>query len=526
MDSKEHGFSTLAAIKAYLPAILIVLVILHLLRNKYRPVLRDIPGPTIAAYTKLWRLYDVRRGQAHRTAIELHRKYGPLVRIGPNHVSVADSKEIANIYGLKTGFTKLAVAESARTGFYPIQCISWQKKPQMNLFSTRDEQYHREQKRPIASAYSMTSLLAKEDAVDSCTLLFMHKLGEFAEQKKPVDLGAWLQYYAFDVVGEFSFAQKLGFLEQGADVDDMMKSIEGMLVYASQCGQVPEMHPVLLGNPLFPILLPAMETWNQVLNFTLKAVNSVNKKGKLDRDGELDAAALEAQGDMLSRWSFIKLSDPSKMSTRDIIVHLSTNVFAGSDTTAIALRAIIYFLIRNPSTMRKLISQIDEADKAGKLSHPISYKEATTHLPYLDAVIKEAMRLHPSVGLLLERHVPPGGAQICGRHIPGGTIVGINAWVLQHDPAVFEDPEAFRPERWIEASKEKLREMEQSFFAFGAGTRTCIGKNISLMEMSKVVPQLLREFEVRLTEPEKEWRVKNVWFVQQEGLICDLVKRR
>jgi len=100
----------------------------------------------------------------------------------------------------------------------------------MNLFSTRDEQYHREQKRPIASAYSMTSLLAKEDAVDSCSLLFMHKLGEFAAQKKPVDLGAWLQYYAFDVVGEFSFAQKLGFLEQGADVDDMMKSIEGMLV--------------------------------------------------------------------------------------------------------------------------------------------------------------------------------------------------------------------------------------------------------------------------------------------------------
>lgn len=107
MESNERGFSTGAAIRAYLPAFLIVAVILHLLRNKYRSVLRDIPGPTIAAYTKLWRLYDVRKGQAHRTAIELHRKYGPLVRIGPNHVSVADSKEIANIYGLKTGFTKV-----------------------------------------------------------------------------------------------------------------------------------------------------------------------------------------------------------------------------------------------------------------------------------------------------------------------------------------------------------------------------------------------------------------------------------
>jgi len=100
----------------------------------------------------------------------------------------------------------------------------------MNLFSTRDEQYHREQKRPIANAYSMTSLHTKEDAVDSCSVLFMHKLGEFADAKKPVDLGAWLQYYAFDVVGEFSFARKLGFLEKGTDVDGMMEAIEGMLV--------------------------------------------------------------------------------------------------------------------------------------------------------------------------------------------------------------------------------------------------------------------------------------------------------
>jgi cytochrome P450 len=401
----------------------------------------------------------------------------------------------------------------------------------MNLFSTRDEGFHRGQKKPVANAYSMTNLLELEPAVDSCTEIFITQLRKFADKKKTVDLGAWLQYYAFDVVGEFSFAKKLGFLQEGKDVDGMMEAIEGMLVYASLCGQVPEAHPLLLGNPLFPILLPSMETWNQVLNFTLKAVNS---RSSLQRDGELHKVKSangeydEAQNgkDMLSRWSTIHEIDPEKMSTRDVIVHLSTNVFAGSDTTAIALRAIVYFLIRNPEKMAKVREELDRADREGKLSEFISYRETTAHLPYLGAVIKESMRLHPSVGLILERHVPAGGATICGRHIPEGTIVGINAWVLHHDPKVFPEPEAFIPERWLDSSAAKLKEMEQSYFVFGAGSRTCIGKNISLMEMHKIVPQLLREFDIQLHEPKKTWKTRNVWFVQQEGLEVDLVRRR
>ncbi|KAF2142893.1 uncharacterized protein K452DRAFT_357955 [Aplosporella prunicola CBS 121167] len=510
--------STLQTIKEHLFLLLFIGLITRLLYNRYRPGLYTIPGPWLAAWTGLWRFFDVQRGNAHWTHIELHKKYGPLVRIGPNHVSVGDPKEIANIYGLARGFTK--------TAFYPLQSISWKGKFQMNIFSTRDEAYHREQKRPIASAYSLSSLLAKEEAVDSCSIIFMEKMKDFADRNEAVDLGMWLQYYAFDVVGELSFAKKLGFLEKGADVDGMMETIAGILVYASQVGQLPEFHPLLLGNPLFPILMPSMESWNSVLTFTLKALNSVNENLKMKRNAELDPSVLEAKGDMLSRWSSVRLKNPEKMSTRDLIVHLSTNVFAGSDTTAIALRAIVYFLCKNPEKMRKLVSQIDDVDNAGLFSDPVSYKQATTHLPYLGAVIKEAMRLHPSVGLLLERHVPAGGATICGRHIPGGTIVGVNAWVTQHDAAVFPEPEAFIPERWLESSPERLKEMEQSFFAFGGGARTCMGRWISLMEMSKIVPQLLREFEVSLDRADRKWKVKNVWFVQQEGLICSLKRRR
>jgi cytochrome P450 len=109
--------------------------------------------------------------------------------------------------------------------------------------------------------------------------------------------------------------------------------------------------------------------------------------------------------------------------------------------------------------------------------------------------------------------------------MPPNTIVGINAWVTQHDPSVFPDPESFIPERWLEASEDELRKMDQAFFAFGAESRTCIGRYISLMEMAKVVPQLLREFEVRMHPLDAEWKCRNVWFVQQTGFICRLTRR-
>ena len=182
---------------------------------------------------------------------------------------------------------------------------------------------------------------------------------------------------------------------------------------------------------------------------------------------------------MLSRWAYVKSSNPDKMSTRDIIVHLSTNVFAGSDTTAIALRAMVYLLCRHPQCMQKLLREIDDADRAGKLSNPISYKEAC-NLPYLYGVLKESIRLHSSVGLLMERHVPAQGVEIDGHFLKAGTIVGINPWVTNHNAEVFPDPEDFKPERWLEASEQQLKTMDSLWeLNFGGGARKCIGRNIS-----------------------------------------------
>ena len=92
---------------------------------------------------------------------------------------------------------------------------------------------------------------------------------------------------------------------------------------------------------------------------------------------------------------------------------------AGSDTTAIALRAVVYFLLQNPTKLEKLRSEIAEMEAVGQLSNPVTYKEAIA-MPYLQAVLKEAMRLHPSTGFTMGRVVPEGGVILLGHRLPEG----------------------------------------------------------------------------------------------------------
>jgi cytochrome P450 len=206
--------------------------------------------------------------------------------------------------------------------------------------------------------------------------------------------------------------------------------------------------------------------------------------------------------DFLSKFTQAQHEHPEFMTDNLVLTSCLSMVLAGSETTAISLSSIFYHLLRYPLVYKNLMQELDTAVQEGIISSTtdeiITWKNSQT-LPYLDAVIQESFRLHPAAGLMLERIVPAAGLNILGHHIPGGTIVGCNAWVLHRRPEVFgQDVSTFRPERWLEASKEELKEMKSTMFQFGAGARTCIGKNISLLEIYKLVPSFLRRFEVSL----------------------------
>jgi cytochrome P450 len=206
--------------------------------------------------------------------------------------------------------------------------------------------------------------------------------------------------------------------------------------------------------------------------------------------------------DLLSKFLKAQADRPEFMDDRRVLTMAVSMTFAGSETTAISLSAVFYHLLKNPSCYAKLQAEIDKAVQEGivqnRPSKVVSWTEAQ-QLPYLDACIKEAFRMHPAAGLLLERFTPPEGIEIEGHTIPGGTIVGCNAWVVHKSEEVFgERVDEYVPERWINADAEHFKQMEGTMFQFGAGARTCIGKNISLLEIYKLIPSFMRRFDVSL----------------------------
>ena len=225
-----------------------------------------------------------------------------------------------------------------------------------------------------------------------------------------------------------------------------------------------------------------------------------------ERLGEIESN--KAQGidessgraDLLSMFLKAKKDRPDVMTDQRVLTMAISMAFAGSETTAISLAAVFYYLLRSPQCYEKLNKELSEALENGTIERrpdgSVTWSESQ-HLPYLDACIQEAFRMHPAAGLPLERVTPPQGIDIDGHFVPGGTIVGCNAWVVHRRADVFgAEPYTYRPERWLEADKERLKEMKANLFQFGAGSRTCIGKNISLLEIYKLVPSFLRRFEV------------------------------
>jgi len=348
-----------------------------------------------------------------------------------------------------------------------------------------------------------------EQYMDSSISFFMQQMRDRAGQT--VDLGKWLHLLAFDIVGEITYSKPFGFLREGKD-DGCFKNIEDSLWMGSWIGQVPWLFwtTFYIRNMFTKGVVGVSAGMAKVLGMAEEEMKERKKQGMTDRI------------DMLGKGFKLQREKPAEVNDAVLMVIAVSNVFAGADTTAITMRAVFYYLLKNPQYMARLKEEIENARKQGLLSNPVTFEQAR-QLPYLQACISEGLRIHPAVGMTLPRVVPAGGMQIRGYFLPEGTIIGANAWAVNRDESIFgPEVDSFRPERWLKAD---TKDMNRAFFSFGAGSRSCLGKNISMMEMSKFIPTLLLNFDLELADPNKEWEVICWWFVRQENFEVTMKRR-
>lgn len=174
-------------------------------------------------------------------------------------------------------------------------------------------------------------------------------------------------------------------------------------------------------------------------------------------------------------------------------------IVAGSDTTAISLSGVFFYLsgdqYRYDKLVRELRTTFESADD-------IVYGPKLSSCTYLKACIDEGMRLTPSGPSELPREVLAGGIKIQGQYYPQGTIVGTMAWANSRNQEVYGDPEVFRPERWIVDEAQGVTQgdvarMRANFFPFSSGPGNCAGQNIAMSEMMIVIARTLHRLDVR-----------------------------
>lgn len=439
--------------------------------------------PWIWASIKLRRFKDLHR--AHQESI--------IVRVAPNILSFNHPDAAASIYGHGSPCAKAPYYDSGAGHF-------------RNLADTRNKQEHSQKRRILASGYALTTLLRWEDKVVNRTQALIKQYDarcvtkDAAETKavEYIDHRRWMDLFTIDLINDIGLSANLKLLERGDDLFEVrnMRGKSYQCRFRESLWKGLEVHASFAYLPKWYNIIKKMTWWDKRWQCS-EAYNDIvttQCKRRLDRylAGEkLDdffAFLLEGKGNNMNM-----------LPLGEMIAECSVMLNAGSETTGIALTNCLYLLISNPQCLESLRQEVKEAFEGSDGTVPPF--EKVRYLPYLKACIDESLRLHPPSATTTPRITPEQGQEILDVWVPGNTVVFCPTYTLHRNPRVFEDPDSFRPERWL---GENGKQLQKSFLPFSTGARACIGRNITYMEQQMLIAALVHRYDFELVSP--DWR--------------------
>ncbi|XP_020863343.1 cytochrome P450 4V2 [Phascolarctos cinereus] len=262
---------------------------------------------------------------------------------------------------------------------------------------------------------------------------------------------------------------------------------------------------------------------------SLKILHDFTDKVIEERARQMKENKAQKEGDMkpknIKRLAFLDLllnttdEDGNMLSPQDIREEVDTFMFEGHDTTATAMNWVIYLLGSHPEAQRKVHNELDEV--FGKSDRPVTVDDLKK-LKYLDCVIKETLRLFPSVPFFAR--TLNSDCFIAGYKVPKGTEAVVLPYALHRDPKHFPDPEDFQPQRFFPENAHGRH--PYAYVPFSAGPRNCIGQKFAMMEEKTVISWVLRRFWIESIQKREELHLVGEMILRPKNGIWIKLKRR
>ncbi|XP_022775858.1 cytochrome P450 78A5-like [Durio zibethinus] len=189
--------------------------------------------------------------------------------------------------------------------------------------------------------------------------------------------------------------------------------------------------------------------------------------------------------------ALLALPKEDQLSDSDMVAVLWEMIFRGTDTVAILLEWIMARMVLHQDIQAKVQQEIDAC--IGNRCGHVQYFDIP-NLPYLQAVVKEVLRMHPPGPLLSWARLATHDVDVGKCFIPAGTTAMVNMWAITHDPSIWKDPWRFRPERFVEEEDVSIMGSDLRLAPFGSGRRVCPGKALALATVQLWLARLLHSF--------------------------------
>lgn len=381
------------------------------------------------------------------------------------------------------------------------------------IFNTRDRADHTRKRKIISHTFSPKSIVQFEPYIHGNLELFVKQWDRLvAESRNPdgaahIDCLTWFNFLAFDVIGDLAFGAPFGMLATGADIAEVRATPDSKPMYVPAIEVLNRRGEVSATLGCLPELKPfAKYLPDSFFTKGLEAVDNLAGMAIARVKARLDNPPPAERKDLLARLMEGRDEKGQPLGRQELTAEALTQLIAGSDTTSNSSCALLFHVARTPGVLAKLQAELDAAIPD---SVAVPTFDTVRDLPYLQAVINEALRIHSTSGIGLPRQVPDDspGVDLAGYHFPPGTVLSVPNYTMHHSAEIWgPDADEFRPERWTEGEGGLTARQKNAFNPFSYGPRACVGRNVAEMEMKLIAATWARRYDVFLRQDDMETR--------------------